>query len=331
MQFHPYAEDYELLTGTEYADLKADIKSTHGPLEPVKFRFLPDKTKQYLDGRHRIKICQELGLQWSEVEFPVPDEEVEDYIDSLNKFRRHMTKEQRAESREARIARVKAKRDSGKSFAIIAEEEGISKSMAYRDVAAPDITEKQETTVPRGTVDNKDSESKVNGADGRKYKKSTRKLCPACSHRQDVGKPLIDKCEDCKELNAKPRQEKPIPPTVEEEEPDAVLDDAMTIVPARLRAVFQASGLFRSAAIMYAKAAIAGDKVEHTIAYAAVDKACSNAKDGDRRVYSTACRTAEKKMIGWRPALVCQNCAGDGCEGCGNKGYLCVEEVKDGV
>ena len=45
------------LTSDEYAELKADIKS-RGVMVPIEF----DEWGNPLDGHHRLKICEELGI-----------------------------------------------------------------------------------------------------------------------------------------------------------------------------------------------------------------------------------------------------------------------------
>jgi hypothetical protein len=110
-----------------------------------------------------------------------------------------------------------------------------------------------------------------------------------------------------------------------EDDADAVLDDDETPVPAKLREAFGETNLFRRAAVALQRAAVALEEVEHSVAYALADRQAAASGTGDRRVYSTACRTAEKRMLGMRPARVC---CGDGCEKCGGKGYLSAEEVQ---
>ena len=45
------------LTADEYAELKADIK-TRGVMVPIEF----DEQGNPLDGHHRLRICEELGI-----------------------------------------------------------------------------------------------------------------------------------------------------------------------------------------------------------------------------------------------------------------------------
>ena len=99
MEFHPYATGYPPLEDDEHEALKADI-ANNGVREPVKFR-LVDGKKQYLDGRNRLRACDDLGIPCPVQLVEVEDAHVEDYIDSLNLHRRHLTREQKRE----RIAR----------------------------------------------------------------------------------------------------------------------------------------------------------------------------------------------------------------------------------
>jgi hypothetical protein len=87
MDFHPYAKTYPELDGADYEAFRADILASGGPREPVKYRVLKDGTKQGLDGRNRIKACNDLKI-------PCPEEyvQVEDEIVALRCMARcHVT------------------------------------------------------------------------------------------------------------------------------------------------------------------------------------------------------------------------------------------------
>lgn len=47
------------LTEQEYEELKTDIEA-RGVMVPVEY----DEDGNILDGHHRVKICEELGIKW---------------------------------------------------------------------------------------------------------------------------------------------------------------------------------------------------------------------------------------------------------------------------
>ena len=80
------------LTGEEYAELKEDIRQ-RGVMVPVEF----DEQGNVLDGHHRLKVCEELGIK----EYPrviragLSEEEKRLHARKLNMARRHLTQEQK--------------------------------------------------------------------------------------------------------------------------------------------------------------------------------------------------------------------------------------------
>ena len=80
------------LTDDEFKELKADIEK-RGVLVPVEF----DEDGHILDGHHRYRACQELGI----TNFPkitrvgFSKEEKHEHIRRLNLARRHLTITQR--------------------------------------------------------------------------------------------------------------------------------------------------------------------------------------------------------------------------------------------
>ena len=79
------------LTGEEYAELKEDIRQ-RGVMVPIEF----DEQGNVLDGHHRLKVCEELGIK----EYPrviragLTEEEKRLHARKLNMARRHLTQEQ---------------------------------------------------------------------------------------------------------------------------------------------------------------------------------------------------------------------------------------------
>ena len=82
------------LTEEEYAALKADIEA-RGVQVPIEL----DDTGAVLDGHHRLRACEELGID----EYPtiiragMDDDEKREHVLALNLDRRHLTREQRQE------------------------------------------------------------------------------------------------------------------------------------------------------------------------------------------------------------------------------------------
>lgn len=82
------------LTPEEYQMLKVDI-AENGVLVPVEY----DEEGNVLDGHHRIKICEELGIgEWpSIVRTGFTEEQKRAHARRLNLNRRHLTQEQKRE------------------------------------------------------------------------------------------------------------------------------------------------------------------------------------------------------------------------------------------
>lgn len=89
MNPHPAANIFPLLEGDDFNALKADI-ALHGQLEPIVLY-----QGQILDGRNRFHACRELGMEPVTREWDGSGSPVE-FVTSLNMFRRHLNKSQRA-------------------------------------------------------------------------------------------------------------------------------------------------------------------------------------------------------------------------------------------
>src|SRR3712207_3877796 len=94
--FHEAASIFPLMTGPEYADLKADIDK-NGQREPVWLW-----EGKVIDGRNRVRACRDLGRPVLAREWDGQGSLV-DFVLSLNLHRRHMDAWQRA------VAAAKAK------------------------------------------------------------------------------------------------------------------------------------------------------------------------------------------------------------------------------
>jgi len=86
---HPIANVFPMMSDLEFEALKEDIK-THGQLEPILYW-----KEMLVDGRNRLKACEELGIEAREVELTDETDPV-DYVISHNLHRRNMSETQRA-------------------------------------------------------------------------------------------------------------------------------------------------------------------------------------------------------------------------------------------
>jgi len=88
---HPVANKFPLMVGNEYQELVADIQE-RGQLHPVVLH-----NDQLLDGRNRLKACEELGITPTLIAWDAPDGvTAAEWIVSTNLQRRHLTSQQRA-------------------------------------------------------------------------------------------------------------------------------------------------------------------------------------------------------------------------------------------
>jgi hypothetical protein len=92
-KFHPLAALFPSLSADEFKKLKDDIQA-HGQQEPI---VLSQDGSVLLDGRHRLRVCKELGIQPRSDRFCATPQITEaDFIWSRNVLRRHLTDDQRA-------------------------------------------------------------------------------------------------------------------------------------------------------------------------------------------------------------------------------------------
>jgi Homeodomain-like domain len=212
VDFHPYAETYPMLEGEEYDSFKADIAAGKGPREPVRYRMVRGK-KQGLDGRNRLKACDDIGIKCPTKLVNVKDKDVETYIDALNLHRRHL-------SAEVRKIRVQKMRSQGKSTRQIAGALGVSPQTVLND-ANP--------TVQNLTVENGSTTS--NGAENSAATSGT----PPTEPEVVVGK-------DGKKRKARTKKKKPDAPA---EDPPSLTDSLDAAVPPGLVTVFKGAEDFK--------------------------------------------------------------------------------------
>jgi len=146
--FKVYGRAVRPLTDREYAALRSSIKE-EGRIEVA---IVVDPRGNVVDGKHRLLIADELGLE----DFPVnvidgDEEMLHRLAEDLNACRRQFTKQQLAELRRQRRARVEVQRKAGKSLRQIAAEEGVNYVTIRNDLAASAV----------------DPDVEVHGSDGR--------------------------------------------------------------------------------------------------------------------------------------------------------------------
>lgn len=88
-EIHPAAACFPMIDGIDYAEFKGSIQGI-GQLEPIK---VDQATNLLLDGRNRLRACEELGIE-PKVEF-ITTSDPFGYIVGLNLLRRHMDDMQR--------------------------------------------------------------------------------------------------------------------------------------------------------------------------------------------------------------------------------------------
>lgn len=89
-EVHPIASVFPMMSNDEFKALKSDIKE-HGLREPIVFW-----KNMLVDGRNRLKACEELGIEADESELMDETDPVA-WVISHNLHRRHLTTGQRAD------------------------------------------------------------------------------------------------------------------------------------------------------------------------------------------------------------------------------------------
>ena len=88
--FHRFAFLFPDMDAQQYAELKADIERSGVQCPAVMF------DGKVAEGRHRWKICEELGQVCPTVDFDGTEAALLDFVISLNLHRRHLNESQRA-------------------------------------------------------------------------------------------------------------------------------------------------------------------------------------------------------------------------------------------
>ena len=127
--------DYQVmpeLGEEEYRELKEDI-SQRGVMVPIEF----DEFGNILDGHHRLKICQELGIK----EYPkviragMTEEEKRTHARKLNMARRQLSQEQRRELIRQQLKETPEKSDRQIAAGLgVDKTRSINRERSWRDV-----------------------------------------------------------------------------------------------------------------------------------------------------------------------------------------------------
>lgn len=111
VEIHPYANLFPPMSEAEFQGLKADIKE-NGQQEDIAFW-----RGQLVDGRHRLRACQELGIQYEAVDWECDEDTILARVIGKNLHRRHLTESQRAiiagRLAKLKVGDVKSQRECG--------------------------------------------------------------------------------------------------------------------------------------------------------------------------------------------------------------------------
>lgn len=155
MEFHPLTKKCpRLMNDEELSFLVAGMMGGFDPDQPI-ITF----EGKILDGRNRYRAAKEAGVEPAFKDFEGTEEEAEAFVRRRNEDRLHDADAVKR-LRQERVERVADKHRSGKSLGVIAEEEGISKTQAWRDL--------ENSGVPR-QVTPESGNGKTTGKDGKEY------------------------------------------------------------------------------------------------------------------------------------------------------------------
>jgi ParB-like chromosome segregation protein Spo0J len=256
-----------------------------------------------VDGAHRVAHAARLKLDTVPVKMRPyeSEEEAKAECESTNLDRRHLPASSLNAALKARVERVAELRKAGESYRAIAEETGTSEATARRDAATASSSGAVET--PGG---------KVTGKDGRK--RDAVKLCKRCRR---VGRPVKDckACERARRASNKPRKKKsteaiddfknPVPEKRLTAWSDPWIQntyDFLTIMQGKLLAEQIPNGMRKRAAM-----------------YPFFEQ--KDVVDGIGFIQHYLDQLIEHFKLK-RPAGVCPDCDGVGCNTCKNKGLL---------
>jgi DNA-binding Lrp family transcriptional regulator len=124
---HPVTDDYKDFTEAELDGLREDLRR-YGLKVPVVIW-----QDQVVDGRHRVRLCKELGieLRYDDITKACPAEaDMRAHVASLNQHRRSRTAPLTNAEKRARLA-AELKKDPKRSDRAIAKEAGVTQPVAW--------------------------------------------------------------------------------------------------------------------------------------------------------------------------------------------------------
>jgi transposase-like protein len=219
--FHPLADRYQLLKGQALSDFAEDLVR-HGMRETIKVWH-----NRIVDGRNRYLVARKhpsITARFTDVSH-IPEEQLPDYVASLNEHRRHDTQDEQRRLRSERLERVAEARRQGRSVRQIAEQEGVSPGQVHRDI--------EESTVSGETVEPEDNT--VTGKDNKK-RPARRKAKPNGEIVQPEASPAPTE-EESEPPSASPVPEAPKTPSEPEKPPPDAREAAHKVLRALVRAL----------------------------------------------------------------------------------------------
>lgn len=293
IELHPSLAEFDALTNDEMDKLRKGIKES-GCLMPLLLWERAPGVYCLMDGRHRYLICQELGVRFNTHTFKGSEQAAIALGRSLNEARRHRPLGVRAMDAAEEATAPEGRPKETLSLDRVSVEEAAER----HNVSVPTVS-RAKVVFEHGTEELQEAV--------REGVVSVRDAATVAKEKPAVQAKAVKAVKEGKAPTAKAAAD-------QVKESGEICDDDGNTVPAKLRPVFAEVFLFNSAAARLAKAAESLVKIEESPFY----------KSEGERKYSTSCRTAEKKMLGLRPARVC---CGDGCEKCDGKGFFTTEEI----
>ncbi|MBA3351943.1 MAG: ParB N-terminal domain-containing protein [Blastocatellia bacterium] len=161
MKIHPLAKLTPLMSDEEYGVLVTDIKK-NGLLYPIVIY-----EGSVLDGRHRMKACQALGIKPDLTKFNGDKVSAQAFVLASNVHRRHLTRDQKQ-----RIITAELRRDPAQSDRSIAKKASVSPPTVAtaRKAAPPNVKTLHSDSLER-TPERREATGKK--ARGRKPKSSS--------------------------------------------------------------------------------------------------------------------------------------------------------------
>ena len=144
-----------------------------------------------------------------------------------------------------------------------------------------------------------------------------------------VGQEPVKNCPVCKELRKKPKSKPQADKPPEPAAPAVLCDDAGTPIPPGVEDVFKIGVMMKE----YERLVRLSERgkllvqIENSPKYHKIIMP----PDEHYSKISKAVQSLRRRIVDWRPALVCPDCEGvpsSDCQGCGDKGFLNHAEAK---